>query len=605
MPISSIIGKIFKIADAIKKQVDLVKANKERCNRLLERINLILPFLKGLELITDNQKYEPSLNYLNNCLEKALDFVSSFVGKNWLKRICKARSYNKQLDDINVSLQEACTQLNLSINVQQIFNREEDNKDAEKDTNDILDKQNEIADLAVKELGEMQQLKCDQEKRDEILNRQINSMKKLLIEQCTPISKIDSNEILRLYYNIPFCEIAINELIGQGNCGDICSGNWKDQKVIVKTIKGTFSDDEYALLIREAKILSLLKHSSITSFYGAVLDKQNPCVVLEYLERGLLSDVLKNTPLDFATKKQIALDVAEGLQYLHAKNIIHGDLRCETVGLDKNWHAKLTDFGLSNTLINTIATIKLSKYKSQFLAPELFLRDGRPMEATDTYNYGLFMFELFTDRKIPLQDMLQVMSEQPGLKNLNLPIEYMNIIAKCVNKNPEERPKLIDVIKQIEAYTPLKIQSPEEKLAVAIESQHFDFPKAYNLCDEAAQSGNIKAKSTLASWILTKKENILQDKSKAYTLLLEAAQQKDSKAQYNLAQMLEYGDGVTKDLNKALFWYQEAGKNGDLDAAIKITKVKLKLAKEKDTEEKLPQAEAPTNENKVANFQLQ
>ena len=69
---------------------------------------------------------------------------------------------------------------------------------------------------------------------------------------------------------------------------------------------------------------------SLAKFYGIVVETMHPCVIEEYFPRGSLADLLENPWLDLncQTKISLALDIANGLHYLHKNcGISHGRLR--------------------------------------------------------------------------------------------------------------------------------------------------------------------------------------------------------------------------------------------------------------------------------------
>ncbi|UZO03807.1 uncharacterized protein OCT59_024209 [Rhizophagus irregularis] len=64
------------------------------------------------------------------------------------------------------------------------------------------------------------------------------------------------------------------------------------------------------------------------------------------------------------------------------------------------------------------------------------------------------------------------------------------------------------------------------------------------------------------------------NKQKAFELYQNAAILGDDTAQFNLALMYEEGDGITKDIGKAIYWYEKSAKQGDQDAQIKLKNLK-------------------------------
>ncbi|GET03243.1 kinase-like domain-containing protein [Rhizophagus clarus] len=95
-----------------------------------------------------------------------------------------------------------------------------------------------------------------------------------------------------------------------------------------------------------------------------------------------------------------------------------------------------------------------------------------------------------------------------------------------------------------------------------------DFKKAFYWYEKAANNGNIKAMYNLG--IGTK-----IDKQKAFELYQNAANLEEEVAQINLALMYEKGDGITKDVNKAIYWYEKSAIQGCKKAKNSLERLKI------------------------------
>jgi len=107
-------------------------------------------------------------------------------------------------------------------------------------------------------------------------------------------------------------------------------------------------------------------------------------------------------PLDWQTRKRIALGSARGLSYLHDHcdpKIIHRDVKAANILLDEEFEAVVGDFGLA----------KLMDYKDTHvttavrgtighIAPE-YLSTGKSSEKTDVFGYGIMLLELITGQR--------------------------------------------------------------------------------------------------------------------------------------------------------------------------------------------------------------
>ncbi|KZP20162.1 kinase-like protein [Athelia psychrophila] len=108
---------------------------------------------------------------------------------------------------------------------------------------------------------------------------------------------------------------------------------------------------------REVQVWKRLRHQNIvhllgtsTDFPWTLQDIPRPAVALvsPWMERGNLKDLLKLGSMPISDLLQLLCGVAEGLDYLHSKSVIHADLHPGNILIHNDGHPCLTDFGLSS-----------------------------------------------------------------------------------------------------------------------------------------------------------------------------------------------------------------------------------------------------------------
>ncbi|KAF5353499.1 hypothetical protein D9756_008127 [Leucocoprinus leucothites] len=118
-----------------------------------------------------------------------------------------------------------------------------------------------------------------------------------------------------------------------GGFGDIHRGWFRGESLCLKVVR-TFKRSEkdamlkHQIFVKEAMLWGQLHHPNIAPFYGIYhLDESRGriCLVSPWMERGSLIDYLNANPL--VTRMPFVLDIAQGLDYLHNENIVHGDLK--------------------------------------------------------------------------------------------------------------------------------------------------------------------------------------------------------------------------------------------------------------------------------------
>ncbi|XP_019075483.1 uncharacterized protein LOC100256793 isoform X2 [Vitis vinifera] len=246
------------------------------------------------------------------------------------------------------------------------------------------------------------------------------------------VNKVDM-ETDCLDYEILWEDLTIGEQIGQGSCGTVYHGLWYGSVSLMKR----------------------LRHPNVLLFMGAVTSPQRLCIVTEFLPRGSLFRLLqRNTSrLDWRRRVHMALDIAQGMNYLHHFNppIIHRDLKSSNLLVDRNWTVKVGDFGLSRLKHETYLTTKTGKGTPQWMAPEV-LRNEPSDEKSDVYSYGVILWELATE-KIPWDNLntMQVIGAV-GFMNqrLDIPKEvdlrWASIIESCWHSDPRSRPTFQELL---------------------------------------------------------------------------------------------------------------------------------------------------------------
>jgi serine/threonine protein kinase len=572
---------IYSVTKIIHDQVQLVKANKAQCVRLYQRIDTITQALRGLDQIPDSAQFKQGLNNLQTCVEGCQTFIQQFTDKHWYKYILRAGTYKEKFNELNKQLKSAMNLLNLSLNAQQIINREQDKQDQQEDYQNVLIKQEEIIQLNQEELSHIQKLEMQQQEQNQILLQQFQSMRhqiqRLNINKPQPESPIDP------HFAISFFDIMCDGIIGKGSFGTVYSGRWCEQPVAVKALEGQLTPEDWQQFIREVNIMSRLRNKSITQFYGVCLESGRVCLVMEYMPRGSLYDVLSKTVLSPEQQHSIALDIARGLHYLHNQGVLHRDLKSANVLIDDTWRAKLTDFGLSKIQSASIMTISERSRAIQWMAPESLTRYCVYTEQSDIYSYGVILWEIITGKRpyegVTEKEILDHI-EQGRREEIpqTIPTVYAEIIRRCWSKDPNERPSLTEIIREIVSHE-VRPPSPRGedlyKQGLVYEKQKA-FKEAYIFYQRSADKGYYRGITNLGLFTL-KGQGCDQNKEQAYKLLLESANKGHARAQYNLAMMLEHGDGIDKDYDQALHWYQQAASQGDKSAQEKSTQLTSKI----------------------------
>lgn len=204
-------------------------------------------------------------------------------------------------------------------------------------------------------------------------------------------------------------------------------------------------------LLDEAIMMVELRNPFIVQVYGMC----GSMLVMELMTLGSLYNLIESNYQQLQRGKirvQIMIDVAKGLEYLHNKSIIHGDMKspnillCEEGGSLK---AKISDFGLSrigyNNGMSMTATSGVLSLK--WAAPELLQESPRLSQGVDIYAYGMVMWELITLKK-PFEGLSmgsiirKVVCGEREIIPMDTPDIISKIIEECWSEYSESRPRI-------------------------------------------------------------------------------------------------------------------------------------------------------------------
>lgn len=154
---------------------------------------------------------------------------------------------------------------------------------------------------------------------------------------------------------------------------------------------------------------------------------------------------------------EILREVCDGLQYMHSKGMVHGDIKSLNVLLGKECNAKLCDFGLTTKGLTTaIATNMSSGGTAAWSAPEILCQGQRHTPQTDMYALGILMWELLTCSE-PYEGLTnhQIMgqlnsNQRPPISDpipSGFPASYVSLMTRCWDSDPAKRPSATEVHK--------------------------------------------------------------------------------------------------------------------------------------------------------------
>jgi len=199
-------------------------------------------------------------------------------------------------------------------------------------------------------------------------------------------------------------------------------------------------------LRREIEIMTNIRHPNLTRLFGYFFDDNRVYLILEYCSKGEMFDVLRRE-VRFSERRaaMYICDLADGLHYLHCKNIIHRDIKPENILLDNQGRIKLTDFGWS---VHTGGKRRTMCGTPEYLPPEMVSKETHGT-AVDTWALGVLTYEFLVGvSPFEAKSMKKIMSR---IKSMDFTYPSVikplarDFISKLLRKNPQDRLSLEEV----------------------------------------------------------------------------------------------------------------------------------------------------------------
>ncbi|CAI5473770.1 unnamed protein product [Closterium sp. Yama58-4] len=287
----------------------------------------------------------------------------------------------------------------------------------------------------------------------------------------------DANDLLQvLLFNSrspsnQFCEFLLNPLkleigalIAVGASGEVRRGSYEGKAVAVKIMKGDTIDRHASATEFRQEVQTLISCDEcprLLEFVGVCLDtRRRMCIVTRLMEGGTLSDLVRRRHgerLPLGDALRIAHDVAEGMAFLHARGVIHRDLKSANVLLDSAGRAVVGDFGVARLKGERgDMTKEVGTYR--WMAPEAFGTSAwHVTHKSDVYSFGVVLWELVACQ-VPFEDYTPLQAAVAVALNglrptipADCPAGLRRLIERCWDKCPEARPEFDEVVKEIAA----------------------------------------------------------------------------------------------------------------------------------------------------------
>eukprot|EP00245_Coleochaete_scutata_P004704 TRINITY_DN1756_c0_g1_i1.p1 TRINITY_DN1756_c0_g1~~TRINITY_DN1756_c0_g1_i1.p1 ORF type:complete len:359 (+),score=41.08 TRINITY_DN1756_c0_g1_i1:76-1077(+) len=272
-------------------------------------------------------------------------------------------------------------------------------------------------------------------------------------------------------------ELIVDQPFASGAFGQLYRGRYRGRELAVKILIAagpheatcprsalpSFQEVERQF-IQEVSLLSRLSHPNIVGFIGASRRPGNRpvwCVATVFCTGGCLRDYLMKRQRNMRDMKTIfsfALDVANGMEYLHRNNVIHRDLKSENLLVNEEDSCKsiptiqIADFGVARLQTQHTMTPETGTYR--WMAPEVIMHQKYDNKA-DVYSFGIVLWEIVTCTTPffglnPLQTAMAVThhNQRPKIPE-SCPEGLALLMTQCWDRCPAARPTFTEIVERL------------------------------------------------------------------------------------------------------------------------------------------------------------
>ncbi|XP_004502029.1 lysM domain receptor-like kinase 3 isoform X2 [Cicer arietinum] len=264
--------------------------------------------------------------------------------------------------------------------------------------------------------------------------------------------------------------------IGQGGFGSVYYAELRGEKAAIKKMDMQASKE----FLAELKVLTRVHHLNLVRLIGYSIEG-SLFLVYEFIENGNLSQHLRGSgrdPLPWATRVQIALDSARGLEYIHEHTVpvyIHRDIKPANILIDKNFRGKVADFGLTKLTEVGSSSLPTGRLVGTFgYMPPEYAQYGDVSPKVDVYAFGVVLYELISAKEAIVKTNESVAADSKGLVALfegvlsqpdptedlhklvdprlgdTYPVDSVRKMAQlakaCTQENPQLRPSMRSIV---------------------------------------------------------------------------------------------------------------------------------------------------------------
>ncbi|CAB1099821.1 unnamed protein product [Ectocarpus sp. CCAP 1310/34] len=464
---------VLRVVTEIRNVAERIKENDRQARRLSDRVTAIEPPVIAVKKGSKMSSSE-SLHRLLFAVEEIRNFLEGYARTTNFNRALKRKANADSFAKLSVMLTEGMQALQLDIAVDAW---------ATEDASDRLDDLENMMDI-------MERMESNRTDNHAEVMGVLKALRQDERTELTGWVEIDYDKDL---------DFGGSTLLGSGGFGEVRTAKWNGADVAVKhLLTGGLQRDCIRSLRKEIRLHSSLHFEFVAALYAASTIAPHLCLVVELASGGSLQHYLYSTtvPLAHALQTAFLYDVARGMSFLHAKGILHRDLKSANVLMFANSRLKLCDFGLSKVKTDLSSRSTHGAVgTTQWMSPEE-MDESPANELTDVYSFGVLCFEVATRTepfkgKRPAQVIGAVLyrNERPQLpQGASASPDVVPLMEHCWKEDPKERPEGFEPVVVTLANVVSRVGDPRHHGATAMRGSSSSGPNVYGDASSVAPS---------------------------------------------------------------------------------------------------------------------
>eukprot|EP00835_Amoeboradix_gromovi_P002485 NODE_142_length_17801_cov_0.377020.p3 type:complete len:839 gc:universal NODE_142_length_17801_cov_0.377020:7567-10083(+) len=484
-----IVGNILDVAKVIVDRVEMMKENNEESGRLHFQITSLYNIIKAIGEKPASEQMLVVLDKTERKLEDINTYLDEESKRKKLKKFIKAGDFRQDLNQFIKDLEVLCSEITMhqgigikgdtneliNSNAKMMEKIEEVLRNANVNQSKNVYDNSEIQKMLMQQfsfsLKETQKMKEDMAillsaSKTLVEASQLAATKKEIIEKSPPFEIDYLKDIL----------VDDSKECGSGSFGTVYKTKWKGVQVAVKKLNDIeYSDPNMSKLtstalknnkvvLSEIKAYQKLQNCPyIVRFYGITSINKCLSLVTEYINNNSLSHWLyedADKALTPAIKAGITFGIAQGLLFLHERNLVHNDIKSNNIMLDIFWTPKLIDFGMAK--VSSASSMSSTVGESRpigtpaWKALELWVSNPKILKkfpySSDVYSYSIVLGEIYTQMlpwlgcdKEGIKEGVKA-GHRPYDEDDDIPVEVYTLMTRCWVADPAVRYRMEQVV---------------------------------------------------------------------------------------------------------------------------------------------------------------